>query len=70
MVLVTVHITFNVRYLTCDCAFESFVKYHVIFANVAFVTTSDGTLSTVVRMGMFQQYWRFSQIFIMFQDGN
>ena len=56
MVLVTVHITFNVRYLTCDCAFKSFVKYHVIFANVAFVTTSDGTLSTVVRMGMFQQY--------------
>ena len=27
----TVHLNFNVIHLTCDCAFKSSVKYHVIF---------------------------------------
>ena len=34
----TIHLNFNVTYLTCDHEFKIFVKYHVIFANITFAT--------------------------------
>ena len=49
----TVHLTFNVIHRTRDCTFEISVKYHVIFANVTFITTDNGILSTILKVGIF-----------------
>ena len=41
----------NIPY--CDHALKSFVKHHVIFANVAFVTASNESLSFALKVGIF-----------------
>ena len=40
-------------HLTCDCTFESSVKYHVISANVTFSTASNGICLLFLGLGYF-----------------
>ena len=58
LVITLAGIFFMCHNIAVDSAFKHFVKYHLIFANATFVTTSNETFSTIGKNGTKHICWR------------